>query len=535
MQQAEPREATSPRPGAGRWRALIIGAACVAAGVAVDAMFLPHQSLWNDEATQMAGLSLDPVEVTRWLADRVDHDFGVPDDRMPPLSYWLGWGWSRVAGLAEAPMRWLGVACVSLAVSLLFAAAGRAWGLLAGSAAALLLATSPNAVMTAVEIRAYPMLILASAAIFACLIGLAEGPPSARGRWLAAMTACGIAAMYTHFFGLVAFGGAWVAAAVLAWTRGDRIGPLIMAAIVAGLLAMGLLPFILASAGISHEAAAGGESKLLGIVRLVYRLFSSPPMAMSRAAVGLSAVGAAVGVVAGLSAGIRRAPAAVAMAIALVSGGAVVVLAHLAQSSFEAARPSYNVWMLPPLMLLVASGLSTSTRAARIAVGAAVAMLLSANLYADAQLALHGDAFAHTAHGPIARILHRLDPHRTAVIHDGDTEQAWHIYSPIRYEFRGKVRQFAHVPGEGVRVSAYPSGEGRLDPVDLPFRNLVVVRSKQWRASDIADQVRGGTAPQGDGPIARALLASGRWERVEEGTYPAFVGADVDVFRLAGH
>ncbi len=542
MAQAESPEATNPRAGVGaRWLALIVGTACVAVGIAADLLFLPHQSLWLDESVQLAGLSLDPVEVTRWLADRVNYDFGLMDDRMPPLSYWMGWGWSRVAGLAERPMRMMGVVCVSIAVAIVFAAGLRAWGLAAGAAAALLLATSPNAVMTAVEIRAYPILILFSAGIFACLIGIAEGPAGSRWRWLAGLTVCGIGAMYTHFFGLVAFGGAWLAAVVLAWTRGERLGPLIVVAVVAGLAALGLLPFILASAGMSSSAQVAGEAKFIGLVRLGYRLFGNPAMAMSPAAVGLAALGTIVGVLSALWPGIRRAPGAAAMAIALVSGGAVVALVHLAQSSFESARPSYNIWMLPVLAVLVASGLSVvRSRGARMAAGAAAAMLITANLYADAQLAVHGDSFAHTAYGPIARIIHRLGPDQLALIHDGPIDQAWGFYFPVRYEFRGDVRQFAYVSGRDesgtgeVRVSEFPSGKGRLDPAGLRFPYLVVVRSKELHATDLNAQIRGGAVPQGDGPVALALLASGKWERVEERISLAFVRAEVDVFRRAG-
>ena len=60
-----------------------MGACVVSAG-----LFLPHQSLWNDEATQLCGVGLDPVEVTRWLAGWSHHNFGIPSDRMPPVSYW---------------------------------------------------------------------------------------------------------------------------------------------------------------------------------------------------------------------------------------------------------------------------------------------------------------------------------------------------------------------------------------------------------------------------------------------------------------
>jgi 4-amino-4-deoxy-L-arabinose transferase-like glycosyltransferase len=518
-------------------RTVIIGVACVAIGIAADALFLPHQSLWNDEATQMSGLSLDPVEVTKWLADRVDYDFGVPDDRMPPLSYWAGWIWSRVTGLSETPMRWLGVACVAIATAVVFAAANRAWGLTAGAAASLLLATSPNVVMISVEIRAYPMLILAAAGIYACLIGYATSSSASRRRWLAGMVACGIAAMYTHFFGLVALGGALVAAFVLARANGESVRPVVVAGGVAAVAVLGLAPFVFASTSLSQGNARPAEVKLVGLVRLAYRQFSHPAMSISPVAVGLAALGFVLGVVSGLAPKARWTWAARGLGLALASGGAVVAVAQLAQSTFEAAQQSYNVWMLPPLAILMGSGLAARAWAVRNTAIAAILLSLATNLYADAHLALRGANFAHTAHRPIADAIRRLGSREVALIHDGDTAQAWHIYSPIRYEFGGQIRQFSLVAGgqteAAIRVTDYPLPRKKVeyDPITLPFHNLIVVRSAQWHAKDIASQIRRGIVPLGDGPVTHALLASGGWERVEEGTYLAFVGADVDILR----
>jgi hypothetical protein len=506
-------------------------------GLSADLLFLPHQSLWNDEATQMSGLSLDPVEVTKWLAGRVDYDFGVPDDRMPPLSYWAGWAWSRIFGLGEGPMRWFGVACVALATGIVFMAANRAWGLKSGAAAALLLATSPNVIVQAVEIRAYPMLILASAGVFACLIEYATGPIESRRKWLAGMVACGIGAMYTHFFGLVPLGGALVAALVLARARGESIWPVVGAGGVAAIAALGLGPFVFASTTMSQGATGPTDGKLTGLIRLVYRQFSHPATSVSSVAVGVSALGFVVAILCGLAPKRRSGWASAALEVAMASGLSVVVLVHLAQSSFAATSPSYNVWILPALALLMASGLVANAHAVRVTALAGIIMTLAANTYATGQLAVRGDAFAHTPHRHIAALIRHYGPEKTAVIHDGDTAQAWHIYSPLRYEFGGKVRQFRYLPNDrdapGVRVADYPphKAEVEVDPTGLPFDDLIIVRSEQRGAKDVVSQVHRGVIPMGDGPVARALLASGGWERVEQETYLAFVGADIDVFR----
>ena len=78
----------------------MVGTAGMAALAA--ARFLPHQTLWIDEVTQMAGLGLGPIGVVRWLLHPTLTDLGVPSDRMPPLSYWLGWLWAQAFGLRVA-------------------------------------------------------------------------------------------------------------------------------------------------------------------------------------------------------------------------------------------------------------------------------------------------------------------------------------------------------------------------------------------------------------------------------------------------
>jgi Dolichyl-phosphate-mannose-protein mannosyltransferase len=518
-------------------RTIIIGVACVAIGIAADALFLPHQSLWNDETAQMSGLSLDPVEVTRWLAGKSTHDFGLARDRMPPLSYWTQWTWSKMTGLSEKSLRWLGVVCVSVATAIVFAAANRAWGLTAGVAASLLLATSPNVVSMSVEIRAYPILLMESAGIYACLVGYATSTAEPRRRWLAGIVVLGIAAMYTHFFGLVALGGALVAAFVLARVNGESVVPVLAAGAVTALVAVGLTPFILASSGISRsEPLPVDEKRLVGLVRLVYRLFSHPAMSISRVTVGLAALGFGLGIVCGLAPKDRSRWAATSLAMALASGGAVVMLVHLAQSKFEAARPSYNIWMLPPLAILIASGLAARARAVQCMAIAAILLSLATNLYADGQLAFRGDVFAHCPHRQIAALIRVLGPQDIAVIHDSDSTQSWDIYAPIQYDFGGEVRQYVGLPdrdGAGsTRVTEYPENRsGQTDLVGLPFKYLIVVRSAPRSAQQITSQVHHGITPIGDGPVTRALLASGGWERVEEETFLAFVGADVDVFR----
>src|SRR5262245_31798830 len=67
--------------------------------------FAFRQELWVDEASQLSGLTLQPVEMLRWLAGHEWGRFGVPGDRSPPGSYVAGWIWSRTFGLSEISLR----------------------------------------------------------------------------------------------------------------------------------------------------------------------------------------------------------------------------------------------------------------------------------------------------------------------------------------------------------------------------------------------------------------------------------------------
>jgi hypothetical protein len=514
----------------------LAGALCVVVSLTASALFLPHQSFWNDEATQMAGLSLSPAEQVRWLAGRVHYSFGVPEDRMPPLSYWAGWAWSRAFGLDEVPMRWMGVVAVGLATLLLFLAAARAWGLGPGLAASLLFGLSPNVINQAVEIRAYPLLLLASAASLYCLMRLLADPASARPGWLAGLTACAVVAVYTHFFGLVLAGAAMLAAMVLVPARGGRLRPLVTASALVGLLSLGLLPFVTASVDLSGGPVQVGRGRAIELARLLYRLVAHPATSVSRTALVLAILGGAVAGLAALAPKRRSGTASAGLLLVLMSGGMVIAAAHFAQSKFAAASPSYNVWMLPTLSLWLASGLASNYRKVRQASLLGITLLLSSNVYAVGQLAVHGDSFAHTSHRAVETLIRRYGPGRVALILDADQGPLWHVYAPVRYEFGGEVRQYAldrRSPGP-LRVAEYPDPGEPTDPLALAADYLVVIRPATLRAEGLVVQIRGGAVPLGDGPAALALKADDRWSLVSETTHPTFVQVDIDVFRRVG-
>src|SRR5512135_720976 len=516
---------------------IVAGLICVALSGAAAAFFLPHQSLWIDEVDQMGGLSLDPLEVVSWLTGWTKHDFVVPTDTMPPFSYWIGWLWSKVFGLGEVQLRWLGVTCVGLATFLIFQTARKAWGLASGVAAGLLFALSPNVIGYAVEIRAYPLFLLASAATFFCLTRLLADPIEDRLGWLVGMVVCGMVAVYTHFFGLVLIGSCLLAALILIPSRGGRIGPVLLAIAVVGLVSLGITPFVFSSiknfpSGGDTATAASVVAKATGLARMFYRLFSNPATSVSPIALASTFLGVALAGASCLAPKQRSTTASTGLMLAWLAGTFVVTCAHLSQSSFDATNPSYNIWMLPAFMLQLSSGLAARSRDFRQLAWAGVILLSTANLYGAGQLAIHGDYFAHGPHRQIRAMIRSLGTDKVTVIHDGKTWD-WDISATLRHSFGGAVPQYAYHDGgsKGVRVVDLPEKRAEADPTSLSPEYLIVIQSARLRAAEVFDQLRDGIGPIAEGPVARSLAASTRWVPVEEKVIVSFIAAKITLFQ----
>ena len=539
VRSAEGAPALASEDGVPRRRSEVVaGLICVALSVAASALFLPHQSLWVDEIDQMGGLTLDPIEVVSWLAGWTKHDeFVIGLDCMPPVSYWVGWLWSKAFGLGEVQLRWLGVTCVGLSTLVVFQTAKQAWGLAPGVAAGLLFALSPNVIATAVTIRAYPLFLLASAATFFCLTRLLADPFEDRPGWLVGMAVCGLIAVYTHFFGSVLIGGCLLATLIIVSSRGGRIGPVLLVTVVVGLVSSGLSPFALAS--IKAFSRGGGTAttpsaiaKATNLARMFYRLFSGPSMSVSPIAPALAFLGVALAGVSCLVPKRRSNTATTGLMLAWLAGVVVVTCTCLFQSTFAAASPSYNLWMLPAFILLLSSGLAARSRNFRHLAWAGVILLSTANLYGAGQLAINGDYFANSPHRQIRAMIRSLGTDKVAVIHDGKTWD-WDISATLRHSFGGAVPQYAYHDGgsKGVRVVDFPERRAEADPTSLSPEYLIVIQSARLRTAEVVDQLRHGIRPIAEGPVARSLAASTRWVPVEEKVIVSFIAVKITLFQ----
>ena len=174
------------------------------AGLGLRMALLDSFPLREDEAIYaywaLHGWRVDPMFLDVW-----------PDK--PPLYLWLLGGAFRLFGVSEASARWLNVACSTLLIPAVAAAARRAWGPRAGAVAAVALALNPYAISFGATVFTDPLLVLAGT-LALCLA--VYGRAGAAGLLLGA-------AMMTKQQGLLfaplVVGGLWAAVAPSGWAR----------------------------------------------------------------------------------------------------------------------------------------------------------------------------------------------------------------------------------------------------------------------------------------------------------------------------
>ena len=533
------------RRGAGRWLGLVLVVSAFLGGAAA---FLPHQALWIDEATQRSGLTLGPAAVARWLAGEQRPEFGQYPDRMPPLSYWLGWAWSRVVGPGEGSLRWFGVVCAALAVALVYEGARRVAGVGAAWVAGLICGLSPAVIVLAVEVRAYPLFLLWSAAAFRFAIGVlapaegSEATPVGHGRpWSYAGLALALAlAILTHFYGVVLAGAILTALVIELRPRAALRGKLPAVVGIVALAVVGITPFLAASMRLYGDldgTGPGPGGRLIGAGRLLPRLITHPTLSVQRPAAAVAVTAAAILLAAALGLPRPARQPGRAIAWALAAGLAAITAARLVFDRFDASSTSYNAWMLPGLYILLATGLAASSPAARGTAAVAAGLLLAAQFCGVYQLAAHGDYFAHGPHRRIAAAIRAATAADLAVVHDDASRRIDYLYRPLRYEFGPRLPhyRFAGAAGGRTVVQPYPDRPGAWPATALPHRYLLVVRSRFAGTAELAEQVRHGDRPLGAGPIARELHASPAWHLRRAALFVASDTAEVRLFeRRAG-
>lgn len=544
-------ERRAPRGGARALAIVLLLSALAAAG------FSGRQTIWLDEATQIEGIALGPVDVTRWLADAGDAQewhrrigYAVSPDRMPPLACYYHQAWAAAVGrLVGWPvfdprwvlaLRWSGVVCVAGAVALTFAMARRAYGPGAAIVAAALVGLSPTVVERAVEIRAYPLYLLLTTAAMYCAARDVLAP-GGRARWLVAATSLGIASCYTHLEGVVFATALMMAMLVVERgtntaeripNAGDRVpetgmrrGRPRVGLLLTWMAATGLMPFVRHSVSVSGNGYALSD-RLLALADLAWSFAGH--RIHGDAVVFL--VAAAVGGLVLLVAVVRSRPAANPLTrlllLTLGIGLAAVTVASFAVASFKPALCSYNLWMFPVVAIAGASALRSAVPRVRGLATIGVVLVLSAHAAGATRLALAGERVAHGADPRIVEVIRERGVHRITVVHDaGSLGTLAQVYYPLAYFTRGAVSQYIYDD----QAAAFWGIEDRrtIDPSALETDCVIVVRAGP--GSLLPSRTRS-PLPYPMGIAAARLAASPRWRLAATFSYAAMFRMTTWVF-----
>jgi len=488
-------------------------------GLALGAKFLVAQDIWVDETTQLSGLTLNPLQMLPWLCGQDAQRFGVPGDRMPPLSYWAGWGWSHVFGLTETSLRVMGLAATVAASWILFLAARRVWGPWAGVLACAAFLLNPNTLLISVEIRAYPLFLLTTVGTLYFLIRVLEPAESGLwGVWLG-LSVCLIAGIYTHFYGVLVAAAVFCALAAAVIGERKLLRPLLTSAVIVGVASAGVIPFVLAAmrmgGGTTAEDFGGGS-----FAKFIYRSFiGHPALAVSKPVMLVGMVGFGLMLVAALLPKPRGRRISRALIVMICAGCLAAVAAKAVVGKFDAFAPSYNLWRVPVLCLIAASVVTLSWRSLRWMGIAAVACILLAGAWACLTAVNHAAVFRHTPHREVAKLVREVGS-RT-VFYDGAS--GWGgAYFPLLFSQAHQLRHLLIQQGAtGEKsISELPSLTPVLDNASLP-EQIIVLAAEYQSSGDTTAMCRGLAPHVAISEHAKAVLESLGFERVREGVLNA--------------
>ena len=394
--------------------------------------------------------------------------------------------------------------------------------------------------VTAVEIRAYPLFLLTTAgALRAWLIILQapEGEPSGQPRqdwkpWLA-LAGWLLAGLYTHFFSAL-FAGLLVLGLAADRLMSRRpLRPVLALGGVLAVAAVGLAPFLVASVGLSGDTVRDRKHE---IAQLLYRQLGHPATSVYPIVTALLFLSAAALVVAAAEACRANGAASWALLLLVLGAGlAISIAANFVLHGFTAAKVSYSSWALPVLSLVLAAPLAHARARLAMAALAAALVFLACEASGIAELARHGEHFAHGPHRRLQHLLEPLPQAYTAVVHVDSDDTYGAVYFPLYFSYGAALTQLvATAPGTpaplGVTLDPTEAGANRQL---AGSSTLVFVRSRTETSRELAGQLRHGDEPLGDGALLSRLEASPDWKVRSHDLFVAFVTADVTVLERA--
>ncbi len=538
----------SPSMSASKWFVLLL--LIIAASLGLSFQLMSRQVLHVDETTQLSGLSVSPWEMLKWLAGENLGRFGVPPDRMPPLAYLLQQAWSVVAGNSIIGFRVFSLICAFAGLISFAAVARRISPGYIGLAAFAVLALSANYIHHSVSIRPYSLFFALGCFGSYAVLRYIEVRHSAGGwRWLAVVAATGVAAAYTHFYGIIMICATQSALALLALAERRSIAPYVAVVLSSAVLALGLGPILLATGEVKTSLP---QAVLSDFPKLLYRLMASRttsvylPVQLCLIAGFTSAVVLAV-LQATKSALRETFPMSESVAFQLVAltivalSLSVTLIGAAILSGFNALEPHYQIWLLPFLHALLLVPYRQSNGVLTKIQGAALTLACIGTFAGVIVFSRNMQVYLNGPSGVLQSLISNLPP-GTPVVYDNKRDEPWFYGSyPVHYLFGGKVPQYL-VDMTSPQIN-FTVADGNLhfegtdlvevgDSKILASKNYVILAQVQHvRVDQATNFIRNGVASIPDENRDQIFADRFGFEIIQRGYYPGFAAARISVLK----
>jgi hypothetical protein len=495
--------------------------------------FARTQDVWVDESTQLSGITLKPWEMLRWLSGWDLDRFGVPGDRMPPISYLFDWLWLRFSGPSEVGFRLFHSGLVIIGVLVLTVIALKHLGPTAATVTLLFLVLSPKLIQTGVEIRAYPLFFAVSCLQLAIFLQLVpnsrQDAITVNPKLLAIFGLCCLIAIYIHFYGLISTGAFFLALGLGFFRSSNSLTILAVAFILVLVGSIGLIPFVTSAVGQSAPMMLK-ERAFSDYVTYLLRLFGDSANIVLLPAAILFLGGSVALLVSGAIPAFRRIRNRTAQSIdwlyiVVFAGAFAPIFASLVISRFNVLSANYSGWIFAPVALLIGAGASAITgyrfwdKLGRLA--AASATLIGA-LGSTIFFFGNSSMFVHGPQRFVSAIFNETkDP--KAIVYEASS--AWGFsYFPLVYTHGGKIHQYRLSDGQ-IEVIVPRNAEAAINKSvsqDIrlrfaPYDHLLLVNTELRSYRDLRECRRLVTAcPSfGRGVVEDLLIETGQWREAQ--------------------
>ena len=433
--------------------------------------FAQIQNVWIDESTQLSGMKLGINRLLLWLGGMAIPEFGVPADRMPPISYLIDGFFGRIVGFEPIGLRLLHLFITVSGVIALVLMMLKKFGFWAAAATGLFLALSPRLIEVSVEIRAYPIFLAITCFQIVMFVNLYEQDRISRLR-IAGFALLGLLSAYTHFFGIVATSAFFTALFVGAK---DRKSAFAVAVIYCGFLILcsGLVPFIAGANSISSVTERSTVTAS-GLIEFAFKLIghSSTMLSVPAALIYFASVALMIGLTLSNVAQkfyedgeAARANPVFGLVVALSSGLCATIAAAFVVRGFDPLKISYNIWVLPLIAVLIGVALTAKATGfvKPLQIGFASLLLIGA-LWTHGTFLGHAGWFVHGPEKTLVRQIEEAGP-GTAVVYEG---ASWgYGYFPLYWRYREDVPQWL-INAEGTSVQRIKRG-GNIESESKPI------------------------------------------------------------------